>query len=399
MGIAPSITEKGVNPNQLSDQDNQAGLNTNGKVAGLKLENEAARGETSPMDPSSIMQQKRGAFTLSDAQGLNRAGGPEGESPFQVDMKGAHGNTTQVDWSELDGVTGGMLASDLRRINEERKDSEHSPALFIQTLNGLARVAQASEKKNAAEMSANLMESQELKLQGTKLQVNSDEAEFVSPSQREMKDGLGANLGITPDWLAQSIERGHVGGLKTTGEFTAVLNRDQLSDSSIQLMSQQVLRTFQKGGGEFKMKLNPRELGEMIIHVKAMGDEVALKIQTSNQRIKEIVEGGMNSLKEKLSHQQLVLANCDVSVTPGVTDDSSWQSRQMAHLDDQPQQGWNQSFFQHQNSNHQRSEFRQRDEDSALSRPTLKKSVSSVLMPLGHVRNHASQAGQIDLHA
>jgi hypothetical protein len=405
-GVFP-MAAQGDRSVQSLDQYDQTSSNTNVGVAGLKSKDQGSSQEHSLEemsvdekirhmlnDPNAMAMLKRGASTLSYAQGLVDESGESGsESLFQVASNGAHGDLTQVNWDELNRITGGILASELKRAGGAGGESETPQSTFIQTLNGLARISTPSEKKEGNESGPHLIEGMGEMLKG---QVSEGDSSGFNPIKARKE--VGMNLGVVPQWLSQSLEQKSVNSLKSN-DLSAVVNHDQFSEQTIQLMSQQVMKTYQKGGGEFKMRLNPRELGEMTIHVRATGSEVALKIQASNHRVKEILEGSMNALKEKLSHQQLVLANCDVSIIPATPDDQSHFSRQFLTSDENLSQGWSQGLFQHQNSNDDQSRFIARERDSSSDGVSIRRSQLPTLNPIITAKSYSTRAGQLDLHA
>ncbi len=69
-----------------------------------------------------------------------------------------------------------------------------------------------------------------------------------------------------------------------------------------------------QGGGEFRVRLKPDNLGELTIRVIANGNQVGLKIQASDDRAKKILEDSMSYLKESLSGQNLSLNSVDLTV-------------------------------------------------------------------------------------
>ncbi len=68
------------------------------------------------------------------------------------------------------------------------------------------------------------------------------------------------------------------------------------------------------GGGEVKIRLNPKSLGEVSLNVSTIGNRVRLKINASEQSAKNILEESISSLKENLAGKNLILSKVDVNV-------------------------------------------------------------------------------------
>ncbi|GEM_PF-1262899 len=93
--------------------------------------------------------------------------------------------------------------------------------------------------------------------------------------------------------------------------FLDSINKKIKSISDIQNMNKlKDVKTF----NEFKIKMRPDHLGEIHIKLTSKDNQIFLEIKSDNEKLKEVLEGSMNNLKENLSKQNFLLSKMDVEV-------------------------------------------------------------------------------------
>jgi len=68
------------------------------------------------------------------------------------------------------------------------------------------------------------------------------------------------------------------------------------------------------GGGKMTVSLNPPDLGQVEIHVKARGNKVEIEMKSESSHAKTLIESHMNDLKNSIESQDLVVSKMEVNV-------------------------------------------------------------------------------------
>jgi len=213
---------------------------------------------------------------------------------------------------------------------------------------------------------------------------------------------LGMLAGSSASGMSSSGMSNLVSSNGTLNEVTGhvvkgALAQDRLSSESLNGVSTNIRNLSMQGGGEMRIRLHPENLGELHVRVMTQGNEVALKIQASDERSKKILESSMGNLKEGLAAQSLILSKYDLSVGGGSTANGqgsqdgafsgAFQSRQESFQGNM--QGNSQSFGD-------QPEFR---EDRRLMSPQARSAFLSTPISTGRRMAQASGAGRVDVMA
>lgn len=145
-------------------------------------------------------------------------------------------------------------------------------------------------------------------------------------------------LGVNPQNLMQANKTQAVPiPTMTANVVPGSMMKDRMTSDSVLNVSSGISKLEAQGGGEMRIRLNPDHLGELTIHVATNGQDVGLKVQASSGGAKKILEESMNSLRESLATQNLMLGRVDVAVMPsGTNTDMNGQSNS-------GQQNWSQN--------------------------------------------------------
>ncbi len=108
--------------------------------------------------------------------------------------------------------------------------------------------------------------------------------------------------------------------------------RDRLTSESLRNVSNGIANMSGAGGGEMRIKLNPGNLGELMIRVSTDGKDVGLKVQANDPAAKKIIEESLSSLRDSLASQSLSLGRVDVTLAPAAANASDLgQGSQHSH--------------------------------------------------------------------
>lgn len=92
--------------------------------------------------------------------------------------------------------------------------------------------------------------------------------------------------------------------------------RDRLSSESVRNMANSISGMSPSGGGEMRIRMNPGNLGELMIQVSTSGKNVGLKVQATDSGAKKIIEESLGALRDSLAQQSLALGRVDVTLAP-----------------------------------------------------------------------------------
>lgn len=134
------------------------------------------------------------------------------------------------------------------------------------------------------------------------------------------------NLGTTDSFMGATplaaVVRGREGAVGVppqvvTGHVVpGSMMRDRLTSETVRNMAASISNLAPQGGGEMKIRMNPANLGELMIHVSTNGKDVGLKVQASESGAKKIIEESLGALRDSLASQSLVLGQVDVTMAP-----------------------------------------------------------------------------------
>ena len=125
---------------------------------------------------------------------------------------------------------------------------------------------------------------------------------------------LTANHGANPTNLG--LGAGATVPVMTGNVIPGSMMRERLASESVVNFSNQIASLGPKGGGEMKIRMNPENLGELLINVSTRGKDVSLKVQATRGEAKKILEESAASLKDALGTQNLTLAKLEFTVVP-----------------------------------------------------------------------------------
>jgi flagellar hook-length control protein FliK len=171
-------------------------------------------------------------------------------------------------------------------------------------------------------------------------------------------------IGATPlSAIKTSDQLGAVPPQTLTGHVVpGAMQRDRLTSESVRNMANSITGMTAAGGGEMRIKMNPGNLGELMIHVSTNGKDVGLKVQADNAGSKKIIEDSLGALRDSLASQSLALGRVDVTLATTSSQSSDFGSnsqtpnqQQQAAMSNFDGQTPNQGRFTENSGNEDRS--------------------------------------------
>ncbi len=285
--------------NEASIQDIEAAVS----ALGGKLESVRTQGKDALATPvKGQLNALGGAEYLSALQGgkLAATGGAKGSA-----LKGG---------TEIGGIGDAKLA--------KAKLAETKLAGFDSSLQGAQAITQTTVAKPTLQvLPGGLSSGPSLEsghLQGG-LRLSKDEPQAAGDS---------VFIGATPlSAIKTSDQLGAVPPQTLTGHVVpGAMQRDRLTSESVRNMANSITGMTAAGGGEMRIKMNPGNLGELMIHVSTNGKEVGLKVQADNAGSKKIIEDSLGALRDSLASQSLALGRVDVTLATTSSQSSEFGS-------------------------------------------------------------------------
>jgi flagellar hook-length control protein FliK len=153
----------------------------------------------------------------------------------------------------------------------------------------------------------------------------------LKSSQEEMKPVSYETvfMGAAPTTMRGNEPVGPIPPQMVTGHVVqGSMQRERLTSESLRNVSNGIQGMSAAGGGEMRIRMNPGNLGELMIRVSTNGKDVGLKVHASDSNAKKILEESLGSLRDSLAQQSLALGRVDVVIGTTASQDSNATSQQ-----------------------------------------------------------------------
>jgi hypothetical protein len=153
----------------------------------------------------------------------------------------------------------------------------------------------------------------------------------LKSSQEEMKPVSYETvfMGAAPATMRGNEPVGPLPPQMVTGHVVqGSMQRERLTSESLRNVSNGIQGMSAAGGGEMRIRMNPGNLGELMIRVSTNGKDVGLKVHASDSNAKKILEESLGSLRDSLAQQSLALGRVDVVIGTTASQDSNATSQQ-----------------------------------------------------------------------
>lgn len=277
--LIANVKAQGGDESQLKQAAESTMQELDSAIAALGGELESVRTEATGANPKGQMNALSGAEYLAALQGVKAASAGEASGKMSGQM-GEGGSDAQLaqfgapaETAELDAAKGAKIGSnakpDLPVIPGGLTSGEH--------LSGGLKLSKEEPKLSSTDSFMGAVP--------------------LSTAHRNQDQ----NVGIPPQMIT-----GHV--------VPGTMQRDRLTSESVRNMASSISGLSPSGGGEMRIKLNPGNLGELMIRVSTNGKDVGLKVQATDSSAKKIIEESLGALRDSLATQSLALGRVDVSI-------------------------------------------------------------------------------------
>jgi hypothetical protein len=154
--------------------------------------------------------------------------------------------------------------------------------------------------------------------------VSSGEA----PSQQNAGEGKENRQFFSPISPSERFEK----SLRVrTEETPQTSERTELHDSILSQVREKLASAEPgSGNGQITLKLNPRELGDLQIHLRMQDSKVSVEITAQNPVVRDALVQNLDQLKETLSRQNIAMERFDVMTGNGQTSNQSFREGRQA---------------------------------------------------------------------
>jgi flagellar hook-length control protein FliK len=156
-----------------------------------------------------------------------------------------------------------------------------------------------------------------------------------SASQQNAGEGKEGRQVFAPISAPGSFETALRG---RTEEIRPTLERTELHESILsQVREKLAAPEAGNGNGQITLKLNPRELGDLQIHLRMQDSKVSVEITAQNPVVRDALVQNLDQLKETLSRQNIAMERFDVMNGNGQSSNQSFREGRHAaqpHFDD-----------------------------------------------------------------
>lgn len=202
-------------------------------------------------------------------------------------------------------------------------------------------------------------------------------AEINNSSSTEDKEGDSSdtpdNSSLKEEKILKSIIKGTDNNV--VNRFTLVNSGTQINTNSVTVnqpvinqstMAQDVIQTIKymstQGVDELLVKVNPRELGELVINIVKDGDMMKAQIKASSKETYALLMQNSDDLKKYLGEQNIKISHVDISLAQDTT-----QNRQGSFFGESGRQQSNSSSYGKDNDNSQYEEVDDVEEEDLLA--------------------------------
>lgn len=137
-------------------------------------------------------------------------------------------------------------------------------------------------------------------------------------SENFKADLLRANLSKKPDSLASK---------------SSVFDAEEMKANMDKLVQKAKIQIINEGRSQAEIRLNPMELGRMILKISVQNDKVQGKVLVDSEAVKTALQNDLSSLKEDLRAQGLDLQSLSIDVNLDSHQDLQGRQEQFAKID------------------------------------------------------------------
>ncbi|MCK8043342.1 flagellar hook-length control protein FliK [Shewanella sp. 1CM18E] len=261
------------------------------------------------------------AMSVANGANINSSNsGVSATAGQTADMNSSNSAAMQntVDSNKLDET---KLANDSKLPNENKD-------IFGKELNAAgANAAELSKSTKQGELNAGSSAANQAanSTVANELLKNAELTVKMSPAQAGLEANLTSELSSVQDSKSltalqqqlqqtaanrQELPQLHA-SLKQAGEATPSMQ--QMIQRFAPVMNQQLITMVSNGVQQAEIRLDPPELGQMMVRIQVQGDNTQVQFQVSQHQTRDLVEQAMPRLREMLAEQGMQLTDGQVS--------------------------------------------------------------------------------------
>ncbi|ABZ76019.1 flagellar hook-length control protein [Shewanella halifaxensis HAW-EB4] len=229
---------------------------------------------------------------------------------LQSELKGADAKNTNETRDIFGKELAGLTQSQSQSTSAEQLKAAKNAEGTSQTI---ANQLTATEQLKTAELSVRMMSSQtgqEANLAGVNTDAAQDLKAVIGLQSQALQLQSGANRQELPQFQF---------ALKQAGEQTPPMQ--QMIQRFSPMMNQQLITMVSNGVQHAEIRLDPPELGHMMVRIQVQGDTTQVQFQVSQHQTRDLVEQAMPRLREMLAEQGMQLTDGQVSQGSGGNSD------------------------------------------------------------------------------
>ncbi|ABV86693.1 flagellar hook-length control protein FliK [Shewanella pealeana] len=218
-----------------------------------------------------------------------------------ADVKGTN-TGRDIFGKEIAGqITASNVSSDQVK-SAQNADGANSTAITTNTATSVEQLKGAELSVRTTAMNAGL----EANLTGVSEEGTSELKSFAGLQSQALQQQSAANRQELPQFNLS---------LKQGGEQTPQMQ--QMIQRFAPVMNQQLITMVSNGIQQAEIRLDPPELGQMMVRIQVQGDTTQVQFQVSQHQTRDLVEQAMPRLREMLAEQGMQLTDGQVSQGDG----------------------------------------------------------------------------------
>ena len=259
-------------------------------VSSMQINPEATARDATPDELALAAEKSLMGSAVTDSKGLN-----------SIDVKGTNSGR-DIFGKEVAGQISASNVSSDQAKSAQGADGANSAAITTNTATSLEQLKGAELSVRTTAISAGL----EANLAGVSEESSSELKSFAGLQSQAIQQQAPASRQELPQFNLS---------LKQGAEQAPQMQ--QMIQRFAPVMNQQLITMVSNGIQQAEIRLDPPELGQMMVRIQVQGDTTQVQFQVSQHQTRELVEQAMPRLREMLAEQGMQLTDGQVSQGDG----------------------------------------------------------------------------------
>ncbi|WP_259650723.1 MULTISPECIES: flagellar hook-length control protein FliK [unclassified Shewanella] len=259
-------------------------------VSSMQINPAATAGDGAPDELALAAEKSLMGSAVTDSKGLN-----------SIDVKGTN-TGRDIFGKEVAGQISPSNVNSDQAKSTQAADGANSAAITANTATSLEQLKGAELSVRTTAISAGL----EANLAGVSEESTSELKSFAGLQSQALQQQAPASRQELPQFNLS---------LKQGAEQAPQMQ--QMIQRFAPVMNQQLITMVSNGIQQAEIRLDPPELGQMMVRIQVQGDTTQVQFQVSQHQTRELVEQAMPRLREMLAEQGMQLTDGQVSQGDG----------------------------------------------------------------------------------